>query len=83
MIIGNACTELPLGLDNDVTGNHKYVFAPLTFKVVVSPLQIVEVIAFTVIIGFGNTVIEIVDVSAHPAILLPTTVYVVLTNGNT
>ena len=61
--------------------SHVYVFPPLAFKVVVSPLQI-AVLPIILKIGLGLT-IKFIEVEVMPAEVVPETEYVVVIDGLT
>lgn len=56
-----------------------YVDAPLAAKVTVAFGQIVA--EFTVSVGIGFTVTAVVNVPTHPPVVVPLSVYVVVTVG--
>ena len=69
---GLAVTEAPVVALNPVAGVQLYVLAPAAVNVVELPRQMVG--EFTVIVGKGFTVTEVVAVLIQPAALVPVTV---------
>ena len=78
--VGVAVTVAPVEAERAVDGAHVYVVAPLAVIVPELPVQIVSPVAMFVV-GIGLTVTVRVCVFTHELLLVPVTVYVVVTVG--